>query len=102
MIYDAEKLGRPPMRKTRPEPEYTWDDNWKGEHLIRVNPCPHGGGSYAIRKPANKNPNRAQQIMERRQKVAALHNQGMTQVAIANEIGVSQMTVRHDLKSMKS
>jgi hypothetical protein len=95
-MHDDEKLGRPPVMRPNEKPEPEVGANWRGEHLIRIKPVPHGGGRYAV-APKKSGQIQNEYVAKRRAEVKRLHGKNMPQLKIAKELKIGQATVARDL-----
>lgn len=92
-------LGRPPvMRPIQDDEIIRFEDDWRGEHLIKIEPV--NRGSFVSQKYHPGQRTRESAKIERRGRVAVLHGQGVNKTAIAAQIGVSETCVVNDLIAM--
>ncbi len=94
MLYDSEKLGRPPVMrplvKTETEHDRS-DDSWKGEHHLKIENPMRNGYVVSVNPPKHK-----RETLERRKKVGELAQAGLTGREIADRLKISHSLVRQD------
>lgn len=100
MTDQVDILGRPPVMTSieQDEPDLTPEDDWRGERFIKVPRNPHAySGRNMVKKPRKT---KQSITIERRAKIPGLIEKGMTETAMAAELGVSRTTVFYDCKAL--
>ena len=93
-------LGRAPVMTLieQDEPDLTPEDDWRGERFMRVPRNPHAySGRNMVKKPRKT---KQSITIERRAKLPVMIERGLTETAMAAELGVSRTTVFYDCKAL--
>jgi DNA-binding transcriptional regulator LsrR (DeoR family) len=103
VIYEAEKLGRPPVTRAIQKSEMPYDpsdQSWRGEEFIKVVPVRGGCGGANSRVSQHKITKAANKAIEaRRAKVVKMAYAGLSGVEIAERLKVSRMCISSDLRA---
>lgn len=73
-------------------------EDWRGEKHFKVKRNSSGGGGFNMKSPIKQN--RQNAVIKRRDKVAILHGQGLTETDIAASVGCSATSVYKDLVAL--